>query len=575
MAELNESLSLSLALNDEWWTDTESDSAAKAIEAAQNDLNRLIASLSDDAQLLQEGGGPAHPFYLILSSKSRLTQKYGHRGFSDVDGDIRELKQAIENHMSIETIIFYVDDVASLTPYGLQPVDPTNPAHIEMLIGSLEDRLGGGLITYILIVGGDEIIPFHSLPNPVDDQDEQVLSDNPYASRNGNPMIPDRAIGRLPNSNGEGAQFLRSLIQTATEGHRQTTNRKGVLSTITNAFRRAEWPPPINGHSVGYSASIWRKASRTVFKTIGETRHLRICPPLTYEEFKISEPPLFSYFNLHGVEDGPNWYGQRDSLFPADYPLFPVALRPQELTTERHANSIVFSEACYGAHTVGKNTNDSIALRFLASQALALVGSTKVAYGAIAAPLIGADLIGQFFWQGLCEGLTVGEALRFAKIHLAKEMEGRQGYLDGEDQKTLLSFVLYGDPSLPAAASRRQPVVRYKSICPPLLCKKRVHQPKNAISGKLLSTIEKYIESSLPHMAQAQVRADPLKVCSGQCSRRCSESHKKAKATVPVVDNWAFTLEKDIRINGDSTHHQMVKIVVDQEGHILKMAMSK
>ena len=33
-----------------------------------------------------------------------------------------------------------------------------------------------------------------------------------------------------------------------------------------------------------------------------------------------------------------------------------------------------------------------------------------------------------------------------AKVDLVREMNRRQGYLDGEDQKTLISFVLYGDP---------------------------------------------------------------------------------------------------------------------------------
>ena len=33
-----------------------------------------------------------------------------------------------------------------------------------------------------------------------------------------------------------------------------------------------------------------------------------------------------------------------------------------------------------------------------------------------------------------------------AKIELVQEMNKRQGFLDGEDQKTLISFSLYGDP---------------------------------------------------------------------------------------------------------------------------------
>mgnify|MGYP001081235206 CR=1 FL=1 len=69
-----------------------------------------------------------------------------------------------------------------------------------------------------------------------------------------------------------------------------------------------------------------------------------------------------------------------------------------------------------------------------------------MAYGSIAAPLAAADLLGHTFWRYLHEGFPAGEALRQAKIHLASSMSQRQGYLDGEDQKTLISFILFGDP---------------------------------------------------------------------------------------------------------------------------------
>ena len=50
------------------------------------------------------------------------------------------------------------------------------------------------------------------------------------------------------------------------------------------------------------------------------------------------------------------------------------------------------------------------------------------------------------FWNLLQEGFTAGESLKRAKIHLTREMNQRQGFLDAEDQKTLISFVLFGDP---------------------------------------------------------------------------------------------------------------------------------
>ena len=106
----------------------------------------------------------------------------------------------------------------------------------------------------------------------------------------------------------------------------------------------------------------------------------------------------------------------------------------------------MYSEACYGANIANKNEVDSLALKFMAIGAMGFVGSTVISYGSVGMPLIGADFLGWLFWGHMKEGLTAGEALMQAKIGLVKEMTQRQGFLDGEDQKTLISFVLYGDP---------------------------------------------------------------------------------------------------------------------------------
>ncbi len=147
------------------------------------------------------------------------------------------------------------------------------------------------------------------------------------------------------------------------------------------------------------------------------------------------------------MEDAPEWFGQRDPFTdPTDYVDFPVALRPEDIVNGGNAPYIVFTEACYGANVYGKNSETAICMKFLDSGSKAVIGSTKISYGSVTPPLIAADLLGKLFWDGLKQALPVGEALRQAKLKLATEMHRRQGYLDGEDQKTLISFVLYGDP---------------------------------------------------------------------------------------------------------------------------------
>jgi len=127
-------------------------------------------------------------------------------------------------------------------------------------------------------------------------------------------------------------------------------------------------------------------------------------------------PARLSYFNLHGIEDGPEWYGQRSAGDPGSAPEYPVALRPSDVVNSGRAPLVVFSEACYGANVLGKTVADALCLRFLDSGTRALVGSTKIAYGSVGTPLIGADLLGQFFWRNVNSALPVGEAQEVVPI---------------------------------------------------------------------------------------------------------------------------------------------------------------
>ncbi len=116
------------------------------------------------------------------------------------------------------------------------------------------------------------------------------------------------------------------------------------------------------------------------------------------------------YFNLHGLPDALEWYGQRDPDDLDDGPDYPIALRPQDIGKNGKVNGnstpqVIFSEACYGLHIQEKDVDEAIAMRFLKSGCKAVIGSTCMSYGSISTPLIGADLLGYAFWNFLHDGL--------------------------------------------------------------------------------------------------------------------------------------------------------------------------
>jgi hypothetical protein len=102
-----------------------------------------------------------------------------------------------------------------------------------------------------------------------------------------------------------------------------------------------------------------------------------------------------------------------------------------------------------------------------------------MSYGSIMGSLSAADLLGLAFWRYSQQGFPAGEALRQAKIEMIRQMDQEQGYLDGQDQKTLLSFNLFGDPlaqplknvkSRKAVVRSSKPMEHFQIVCDRLRC---------------------------------------------------------------------------------------------------------
>ena len=355
---------------------------------------------------------------LLISSKGKLKDKYGDEGFNRIEENINEYIQALSTVGSDATLV-YVDDVTCLSPYGLNPVDAGNAGAIKELIDDLDKKLNP---TYFLILGGHSIIPFHIIPNPCgDDGDTEVYSDNPYASRDDEILIPERAFGRLPDDRSKDPAFFVSLLET-------TVSRIRKVKEL----------------SFGYSAKVWKNASEKVYDTVrcyGE--ELKLSPAVLGSDLQvdwINERGYF-YFNLHGSEESRNWYGQEAWSYP-------IAFSPENLTDANVENAVVCCEACYGANIIDKSVDQAISLKFLEKKAACFVGSTKIAYGPSSPPCTDADLIVLKFFERIKEGITFGDAFLRAKQDFARESINMTGYLDKTDEKTLLEFVMFADPIL-------------------------------------------------------------------------------------------------------------------------------
>ncbi|TES91934.1 MAG: hypothetical protein E3J87_06640 [Candidatus Cloacimonadota bacterium] len=353
----------------------------------------------------------------VFSHKKNLLKKYEKKGAYNVIKSIKELVNMKKGEL------FLIDELnGKLKRFNFKK--RVEPKRLKKFFDAI-DKDSKEENTFLL-VGGHSIIPFYKVENPTDDEDKEIFTDAPYASRDTDFLIPQRAFGRIPDSKGKKADFLIRLLEQTKEYYKKSAGYK---------------------ESFGYSASIWKEASKAVFRVIGDEKKLKVSPPFNAKQLKKNWlKKKYLYFNLHGSKETPNWYGQKAPGDAPDLPIYPVAITPEKVPTLKR--SCIYTEACYGAWIFKKLREESMALKFLSHGTIAFVGSTAIAYGPPAPPSREADLLGKYFLQYVKQGIPFGDALKNAKIDFAKKMIRAQGFLDDDDKKTLLEFQLYGDPSL-------------------------------------------------------------------------------------------------------------------------------
>lgn len=405
--------------------------------------------------------------------------------------------------------VVVVDDAENLASFGpVAPAVSSTPSAIAEVVRAVGTQLAeaGQRLDAILLVGGDKIIPFHRLANPTADMDKEVLSDNPYGSLGGSALLPDLVVARLPDGGDDEGSLLHTLLERSVAFH-QGYGSAPAPSTFFPLLRRRRGTLPTGSPINGWAASAlaWQLPSQTVYSTIGSPHPLVLCPPAIPPLATASwESQRVLYFNLHGIANGANWYGQVPHAAPGE--SLPLALTPDSVTS-LYPNAICVSEACYGAEITGRTQHNSMALRILSNNALAFVGSTATAYGAVSLPIGGADVLIQQLLTYMRRGHPVGRALLLARDGLARSAVEGQGYLDPDEAKTLLSFVLLGDPW---ATPYARPVLQAKAVHQPLRPQLAHRQPLplTLLPSQSIAAARRLLAKVAPCLAQLPLEAD-------------------------------------------------------------------
>jgi hypothetical protein len=288
-------------------------------------------------------------------------------------------------------------------------------------------RARGAIMESLWIVGGPALVPFASLPNPMADRDGPLLGDGPYALATAEEPLARWPVGRTPAPDPARPGLLAAQLRRAAAAHAAG--------------------PRQPGRTVAIGAARWAAVTRAV-AAAQEGASVLLAPPLAAgsPELRTLEGAQMIYCNLHGVRSGDSWYGQpaRDSeLIPAIAPADAAALDLD--------GAVVITQACFGARLDPAQAGPTLAAALLAAGVRGLYGALGLTYGAPDPPPGESDLLAAALLAALrAPGARLGPALVAAQAELLRTTIRRQGALDPDDLKTLLGFMLYGDPLAPA-----------------------------------------------------------------------------------------------------------------------------
>jgi hypothetical protein len=531
------------------------------------------------------------PRLLGITVRQNVIDRYGLDGFERLE---RRLK-AVTRELALLGVGFdvaFADDAASMAAFNCGPTVSTSAADLRVAVQSLIRRqiqddgtAPKGPDRAVLLIGGDDIVPFFRVPNPADDDDQAILTDVPYGASDGScPLLPDHAVGRLPDGYSGNLSLLLRQLDNLVEARREPpipTYGHGLIG----AGRFA-----LNAIGLGRSRSpalACVAADRTVIaglvvSAVNPGGSVQACPPTDPAGFDLRwlGDHRCLFLDASGTSDGDCWFGQPERDSVKGIWKAPIAFNGDNLAEAHLRSPVVFSTAGYAARFAAGTAAGSLALRFLNEGAAVLVASSASTYGSSSPPLGGSDLLANLFWKHLHEGQPAGEALRLARRSFASLELERQGYLDGDDQKTLLEFGVYGDPLFRVFEGRSEDEVAPAALlvgAGDFLCKdSKANVEPTTLDRRLVRTAVEFIANQHPDLAAGSIRVQRRVACDGSCSE---PGHQTETEGLPASGAGItfVSARGEVSTNSPSSPAivRIARATLDDKGQVVKMVISR
>ena len=393
---------------------------------------------------------------LFVVNQQRLGSLYGPAAAQQVMDKLAALQSAVNTDPDdgVEAAILAVDSIGPVqAAYSTWDQSPCEIDAMNAVVGSIAAQIRSiretNDIDHIMIVGGDDIVPFGRVDDATRIANEQsyasslggqnnalraslsasqILTDDPYGDRfpaqadNREVFVTEVALGRLVEGP---AEIIANIDLYLASG--------GALDPQTGFVAGYDF---LDDGSEAVADTLDADLASSVDRLINNTwRDVDLADGLAAGADVNSIAAHFDHYRaLPAIAD---FNGVETDLYEVD-----------RLAGTGYSGAIVFSMGCHSGLSVSDDAFSGLdveaqdwAQTFLAEGASVYVASTGYAYGDDVAVALTEKLLG-LFAEGLGDYATVGEALLYAKQEYAADLTAYGVY----DEKALMEATMYGIP---------------------------------------------------------------------------------------------------------------------------------
>lgn len=387
-------------------------------------------------------GGVMPSIKLSVTVRSTLARKYSAASLAAIQQAISAWIAA-DKTRGITTVHVALDDAVAMAAQGVKAVKgKVTAVRAKKAVDALAKKLAPD---YIVILGGDDVLPYFHVKNPSfdpkGDTDPTVPTDNPYACsgpyRPGSLksyLVPDRVVGRIPD-----------LPASAGAG-----DPAWIVAFLKTATKWKAKPRSFYAAAYGTCCDQWKDAGLATMRYLElPEADLMISPPTgdasVTARKRLARPLHFT--KAHGSEIDAHFYGQKGQSYPE-------VLFSATVASHAGAGTLVGAMCCYGAQVYSPADPAAtppgalpISLSYLRTGATGFVGATKIAWVG-PQEMMCADWIVASYLKKSLDGSSTGRALLEAKQDYLQYLVKQGMNPDTADEKTMIEFVLLGDPAL-------------------------------------------------------------------------------------------------------------------------------